>query len=385
MSLALLYVIVFIIMLIFNSTFTVIPMYLIRIGGTPFIAGVQTALFFAVSISTRFYFGPLADRVGRKVPLIIGISCFTLSSFLFIYSEHVWLVALVRLIQALGLSAFLSSSMSAVADRAPTGKLGAVMSTYRIISTFSLLVGPAVAMQIIGVYQYKSWFAICTVLGLLSILLLMIVPFNPITSHSKFYLNDSMLSLLFRPKYRLVYFGIALTAISYGALLSFASLHISAVMNIANPGIYFISFGVASLFFTFLSGYLSDRWGRAAIAWPSLIILGIGVSLLAFLSQGQIIVLIISSWFAGVGFNGGLSVLSAWLVDLADINKRATVLSMQESIIDFSFGFIALAFGTFSISSDFSVAFLLTGVVITCCGVILSFVQRRNIVYYNMR
>jgi MFS family permease len=368
----LLYLIVFFIMLIFNSTFTILPLYLIQLGGTPFLAGLQTALFFAVSIALRFYFGPLADRIGRKTPLMIGIGCFTLSSFLFILTDHVWLIALIRMIQALGLSAFLSSSMSAVADRAPQGQVGTVMGTYRLISTLSLLAGPALALQVIHLSHYRMWFSVCTGVGIFSLFLLVMVPFPSLVKEIHTGFSGGMWGAMKHPKYRLVYFGIALTAVSYGALLSFASLHISAVTSISNPGIYFIFFGIASLFFTFLSGYFSDRWGRAAIAWPALILLGFGVALLFFLELGQMAVLLISSCLTGIGFNGGLSVLSAWLVDLADTAHRATVLSVQENIIDFSIGLIAFAFGSFTVSTDFSVAFLLTGALIVALGAMLA-------------
>ncbi len=363
-----LYAIVFLMMLVFNSTFTLLPLYLIALGGSPFIAGLQTALFLLASILLRFYFGPLADNIGRKTPLLVGIICFTISSFLFTLTDQVWMIGLVRLIQAAGLSAFLSSSMSAAADFAPIGKIGAVMGTYRLSSTLSLLAGPALAIQVVRVANYNTWFLISGFLGVVSLLVLLTIPFTKAIKSIDAPPAMKMWHVLFQPTYRLVYFGIALTAVSYGALLSFVSLHVQAVTNIENPGIYFVFFGVASLFFTFLSGHLSDRWGRAAIAWPSIIMLGIGLGALFFLEQGQWIVLLISSWLTGIGFNGGLSVLSAWLVDITSVDQRATVLSVQESIIDFSIGLISFTFGSLSIFTDFSLAFLVTGVVIAGLG-----------------
>ena len=371
--LMLLYLIVFFMMLIFNSTFTLLPLYLIALGGTPFIAGLQTALFLLASILMRFYFGPLADSIGRKVPLLVGIVCFSISSFLFSFTDQIWTIGLVRLIQAAGLSAFLSSSMSAAADLAPVGKIGAVMGTYRLSSTLSLLVGPALAISVVRLTSYNTWFILCGIIGLLSVLILLPIPLT----HTKRSLNAppamKMWHVLFRPEYRLVYFGIALTAVSYGALLSFVSLHIQSVTTIDNPGIYFVFFGIASLFFTFLSGHLSDRLGRAAIAWPSILLLGIGLGLLSLLEYGQWTVLILSSFLTGIGFNGGLSVLSAWLVDITSVDQRATVLSVQESIIDFSIGFISFTFGSLSILTDFSLAFLVTGGIIGGLGLFYSF------------
>jgi len=366
--LLLLYLVVFLMMLIFNSTFTLLPLYLISLGGTPFIAGLQTALFLLASILLRFYFGPLADNIGRKTPLLIGIVCFTISSFLFTLTDQVWMIGLIRLIQSAGLSAFLSSSMSAAADFAPVGKVGAVMGTYRLSSTLSLLAGPALAIMVVRLTNYNTWFLICGLIGVLSVFILLLIPFTLAEKSFDAPPAMKMWRVLFQPHYRLVYFGIALTAVSYGALLSFVSLHIQTVTSIENPGIYFIFFGFASLFFTFLSGHLSDRWGRAAIAWPSIILLGVGLGLLYFMEQGQWIVLLISSWLTGIGFNGGLSVLSAWLIDITNVDQRATVLSVQESIIDFSIGLISFTFGSLSIFTDFSLAFLVTGTIIAGLG-----------------
>lgn len=373
--LLLVYAVVFLMMLVFNSTFTLLPLYLIALGSSPFIAGLQTALFLLASILLRFYFGPLADTIGRKTPLIIGIVCFTISSFLFTFTDQVWMIGLVRMIQAAGLSAFLSSSMSAAADLAPVGKVGAVMGAYRLSSTLSLLAGPALAIQVVRLSTYNTWFLLSGFIGLLSLVILLSIPFSPATKSVNPPPAMKMWHVLFQPDYRLVYFGIALTAVSYGALLSFVSLHIQAVTTIENPGVYFIFFGVASLFFTFLSGHLSDRWGRAAIAWPSIMLLGIGLGLLFFLEQGQWIVLIASSWLTGIGFNGGLSVLSAWLVDITHVDQRATVLSVQESIIDFSIGLISFSFGSLSVFTDFSLAFLVTGGVIAGFGLWYSFTK----------
>ena len=362
---------VFTIMLILNSTFTLFPFYLLDLGSTTFFIGVQTALFFIVSIGMRFYFGPMADNIGRKIPLLIGAGCFAVSALLFTLTSSLILLTLIRMLQALGLSAFLSSSMSAIADMAPAGKLGTYMSTYRIISTLSLLVGPAAALYTVQNAGYNAWFLLCTILGIIAFGLLLFTRFPPIVQTKNATTGRAMWSVLFDARYRIIYFGIGLTAISYGALLSFAALHISAVTDISNPGIYFIIFGLSSLFFTMVSGYLSDKLGRPAIAWPSVVMLGLGIAALSQLEAGQYPILIISSLLTGIGFNGGLSVLSAWLVDQAELSKRASILSVQESIIDFSIGFIALAFGSFTATADFSLSFLITGCVIILTGIFL--------------
>lgn len=370
-NLSFLFIVNFLVMVIFNSTFTLLPLYILKLGGTEFHSGLQTALFFITAICLRFYFGPLADRVGRKIPLLIGTACFALTSLLFYYSNSLWLLTLARMLQALGLSAFLSSSISAVADMAPVNKVGTYMGVYRLIGAFALLVGPATSSFIMNQFSFGFWFMTCFLFGLIALILLFKTQFVEITQSTNLRISNSMLSVLLDKKYWAIYLGIGLTATSFGALLSFVTLYISRVTEISNPGIYFTFFGIASIFSTLISGHLSDRWGRSMVAWPAIGLLGLGVSILYYLDSGQYTILIISSLLTGIGFNGGISVLSAWLVDLSPVSTRATVLSVQESIIDFSIGLIALALGSLSSSIDFSISFLFTGLIVVVFAISL--------------
>ncbi len=81
------------------------------------------------------------------------------------------------------------------------------------------------------------------------------------------------------------------------------------------------------------------------------------------METGQFPLLVFSSILTGIGFNAGLSVLSAWLVDLSAMNTRGSVLSIQESVIDFSIGFISLVVGFLAGFMSLSTAFFWTGLI----------------------
>lgn len=53
----------------FFVSLTILPLYVLELGGSEFESGLQTTLFFLTAVLLRFYFGPLADRKGRKIPL----------------------------------------------------------------------------------------------------------------------------------------------------------------------------------------------------------------------------------------------------------------------------------------------------------------------------
>lgn len=375
MNLWLMFVVTILMMTIFNSTFTLLPLYILDLGGTEFFAGLQAALFYGIAILFRFYFGPLTDRSGRRIPLLIGLSIFTVTSLLFYYSNSLAMITAVRVLQGIGFAAFISSAISAVADMSPLHKLGFYMAVYRIVSTLSFLTGPAASMYVAQNYGYNSWFLVCTIMGILSIVVLLMIRFPKLVEEIQVKGTHPMVEIFRTKKFQPVYLGIGLTSMCYGALVSFAAIHISRTTTIGNPGIYFTFFAISSLFFTVLSGTLSDRLGRARVAWPAVMVLGAGVASLLWMEAGQFPLLVLSSILTGIGFNAGLSVLSAWLVDLSAMNTRGSVLSIQESVIDFSIGFISLTIGFVAGFVSLSTAFFVTGSIVLFIAALMLFLH----------
>lgn len=347
----------------FYSSMTVLPLYVYDLGGTEFDTGMQSTLFFLASVLMRFYFGPLTDRRGRKIPLMIGAFAFATSSLLFLLCDSVWTVTLARIYHAVGLASFFSSGGSLIADLAPPNRVGIYIGLYRLTFVLGLLSGPTLAMAVINAYNFKVWFMISFLIGLLSLLLICLVkaPFNMENSESSS-LQKIVLVLKAKPAYQ-VFYGIALSALAYGVLLTFVVLFISQHTSIANPGFYFTFFSVVGILGNLGSGYLSDRFGRPVVVWPSMMLLGVGVGVLYFLPQMSG-VLLLSGIMAGLGYFGGMASLAAWLVEVTNKDHRGTVLALQESVIDLSMGIATLVFGTISGFVGMGNAFALVGIII---------------------
>jgi len=157
-SLITFFVAAYIIFVIFFTSLTVLPIYVIELGGTEFDSGFQSTLFFVSAVILRLYFGPMADSKGRKIPLLIGAFVFATSVIFFMLSTEVWHLTLARVYQALALATFLSSGSSLVADMAPIKSRGTYIGFYRLIITLGVLTGPAVAMEFINNFGYSNWF-----------------------------------------------------------------------------------------------------------------------------------------------------------------------------------------------------------------------------------
>jgi MFS family permease len=351
---------------IFYSSMGVLPLYVAALGGNEFDVGLQITLYYIASVILRFYFGPLSDRKGRKLPLMIGAFAFGASSLLFMFCNTIFQVTLARLFQALGLAAFFSSGGSLIADLAPLKRMGLYVSLFRMSSVTALLTGPAAALMVVHAHSYDAYFILSALVGLISFLLIAMVKVPPLVyeeqeqEEEQFGFFKKFVLVLREKSSHQILFGISLVSLSYGLLLTFVVLFIAQEIHIANPGLYFTYFGIVSLVGTFLSGVLSDRWGRGAIAWPSIIILGAGVSILYFAPQIPSI-LWISSLLSGIGYSGSMAALAAWLVEAVPLEHRGTAVALQESTIDISISVASFIFGWISGFTGMGGAFALFG------------------------
>lgn len=356
----------FLVFVNFFVSLTVLPQYVIEIGGTDFQSGLQNTLFFLTAVILRFYFGPFADRKGRKIPLLIGAFVFATAPGLFLVSPNVTVLLYARIYQAIGLATFLASGSSLVADLAPQGKTGAYLGFYRMVLTLSLLIGPSAAISVINRAGYGPWFLVSMGIGLLSFGLMLMVKAPDISCEQSGTFTDTVILLKSRDV-RSVLAYIALTSVSYGAVLTFAVIYVSQAMIIQNPGVFFVYFGLGGIIANVSIGYLSDLFGRQRLAWPMLMLLGVGTMALFFTSFHAVF-MVASSLLTGIGVNGSLLVLIAWLVDVVDKNMRATALSLQESTIDIAVALGALFVGLTSSWFGLAPSFVLVGLIVFLPG-----------------
>ncbi|MCF8010494.1 MAG: MFS transporter [Clostridiales bacterium] len=361
-NLILIFLSAFFVFVNFYTSLTVVPLYVLHLGGNVFFAGLQGAVFYIAGIILRIYFGPLADKKGRKLPLLIGAFVFATSSLMFAAVSNCWLLILIRVYQGIALAAFLSSASSLVADIVPPEKTGIYLGLYRLILSLSLLIGPAAAQVIIDYYSFDSWFLISFFTGLISFILIMFIKTVP-CSYSGFSMYKNMSLAIKDKKLWLAYWGVFLISTGYGGILNFVTIYISQSMEAVNPGIYFTYFALAGIAGNLAAGYLSDRLGRNVVVWPLVMLLALGSIVLYFLPYGSP-VLIISSSLAGIGFSGGISALIAWLVDKSRENIRATVLSIEESAIDLGIALGAFLIGTASGITGLPFSFLFMGLIV---------------------
>ncbi|MDF1606608.1 multidrug effflux MFS transporter [Hoeflea sp. YIM 152468] len=147
-----------------------LPTIAASLGGT--MAGAQltiTAYFIAYGLAQMIY-GPVADMVGRKPPLIAGLALFLAGSIgCALAPDMNWLVA-ARIIQALGGAAAMVIPRAIIRDMHTGPQATRLMALVMLIISVSPMLAPLAGSGIIAVSGWRAIFATLAVAAAASIL-----------------------------------------------------------------------------------------------------------------------------------------------------------------------------------------------------------------------
>lgn len=113
--------------------------------------------------------GKLADLAGRKLIFVIGISIFTLSSFLCAVSFGIWMFLMLRVCQGLGTSMIFGTSMAMLATVFPPGERGKVIGINVAVVYIGLSSGPFLGGLITEYFSWRGIFLSTVPLGMITI------------------------------------------------------------------------------------------------------------------------------------------------------------------------------------------------------------------------
>src|SRR2546425_9467035 len=128
-----------------NALIPVITFYALALGADPLMAGLIVGAYSLVHIPANIVFGRLADRVGRKRPLVYGLLWDAVSLALYAVVSSPVALLLVRVSHGLGGGFVGPSSMALVSERADPARKGRAFAYYGISIAIAVILGFAVA------------------------------------------------------------------------------------------------------------------------------------------------------------------------------------------------------------------------------------------------
>lgn len=292
--------------------------------------------------------GPLSDRLGRRMPLLIGVVAYTLTSVLCAVSPTVETLIIARFVQGLAGAVGIVIAQAAGRDVYSGGRLLRYYGRLTVLGGLAAIIGPVIGGQLARVTDWRGVFLFLAAVGV-AILVASLVIFKEtlpanrrVTGGFSHTLKDFRRLLADR-----VFVGaVLITGFTYSAIFAYLSgaTYILQGMYGLSPQGYSFAFGLNSLgfmVFGFIAGRLSERWSERGTLTVGLIMtaagaLGLLVSALLHLP----LIAIVLSLFTMVS---GVAVTSPPATSLAlkDYPDIAGTASSLLGLARFAFGGVA--------------------------------------------
>lgn len=115
----------------------------------------------------EIFFGPVSDRFGRKWPLILGVTIYSLSTLFAVFSPSFTILLLLRFIQGIGAASTRVVATSVVRDRYSGNAMAEIMSLVIMLFMVIPILAPGVGQLLLITGPWESIFYAMTVFGVL--------------------------------------------------------------------------------------------------------------------------------------------------------------------------------------------------------------------------
>ena len=269
--------------------------------------GTLTAFFLAFGLAQLIY-GPLADQVGRKPPILIGVTIFILGAIGCALAPTIGWLTFFRLVQGLGAAAVMVIPRAIIRDQHTGPAATRMMALIMLVISVSPMLAPLAGSGILMLGNWRLMFWVLGTIGLLSLSLTIwaqpetLAPENRVPVNVKSLLRGA--GTLFRDP---VFIGLTFVG-GFGMASFFVFISTAAFVYTGQFGLspvqFSLAFAVNAIGFfaaSQLAGPLGERFGMVPVMRVAVIGFAIcACTLLALCLAGAgSLLVIIGMLFAG--------------------------------------------------------------------------------------
>ncbi|MFT4753677.1 MAG: MFS family permease [Salibacteraceae bacterium] len=319
----------------FNMMIPELPSYLESLGGGEF-KGLIISLFTVTALISRPFSGKLTDTIGRIPVMIIGASVALIAGVLYPVMASVGGFLFLRLFHGFSTGFKPTATAAYISDIVAPNERGEAMGVYGVFASSGMAIGPMIgsyASQYIGMNgvfylsSFMSFLSVAVIFGMKETLVTkqpMAVKFLHI-KFTDFYEKDVLpVAITF-----------LLTTIPFGIILTLIP-DLSDHLGIANRGTFFSIFVVSSITVRFISGKVSDKFGRVPVLIASSFLIGVSVTIISLATTPTIFYLGGILFGLAAGMNS--PTIFAWTIDRSNEKHRGRAMSTLYMFLEFGIG-----------------------------------------------
>lgn len=109
--------------------------------------------------------GKLADALGRRVTLLLGVAVYTLGNVLTALASSLLFMLAARFVVGIGTAAIAPAVISYILTEFPPQRIGKGFSLYMLISSASVVIGPTAGAWIINIWGWRAMMWLCSIVS----------------------------------------------------------------------------------------------------------------------------------------------------------------------------------------------------------------------------
>lgn len=311
----------FFFMLSFNLILPEMNGFISGLGGSE-VKGSIIFLFSVAAGISRPFAGKLADLIGRKRSVYIGLAIAIAASLSYAWVGALTIFFVLRFAHGLSAGFAPTGATALLTDILPPGRKGAAMGLWGTFISLGIGVGQALGSYIFAHSNFDALFMTAAAFGILALLLMSPIK-ETLPQQQTFKWKQLLIKWedVLEPSVKPAALIMLLTAISSGVIFVLTPDY-SAYLGIANKGYFFGIYVLSTIGIRLVFSSLSDRIGRRETMLIGCSLLVISMTLLGFSDD------IWSYSFAATifGLATGISspTLFAWTADLSLAHRRGT-------------------------------------------------------------
>jgi MFS family permease len=254
-----------------GSLLPILPLFLRERGASYSFVGLIVGAALAAQAVGQWPAGWLAERIGRKEMMVVGLLVAAAASLMFLLPLSIeWLVA-VRFLQGLGFAAAAPAEIAAVADVVPSEELGRAYGWVSAARQSGLIVGPAIG-GLLAVFGRWTVFAVTgAALATAALVAALTLPQSvrrprAQVSIARVFIHSNRVGVAMRAVVTMT-IGLGLLIGIYDVIWSLYMRQIGASDVVI--GLSFTLFALPLVAATPFAGWASDRWDRRWLAFAS--------------------------------------------------------------------------------------------------------------------
>jgi MFS family permease len=339
-----------------SAVFPVLPVYVRGpLGGDDVAVGLSVGAFSVTALLIRPWAGRLADRRGRRFPMVLGSAIFAASVAGYLLADTVPLLVVMRLLTGVGEAFVFTGAASAIADMAPDERRGEAISFFSLALWTGIAIGPLIGELAVHSGGFSLVWLIAAGFGLVSGGLALAVRTPSITSAEE----DTVPSLVHR---RALLPGTTLLLSIWGAAGFFAFVPLFARdLGLGGSRFVFMLFSGTIVLIRLFGARIPDVFGPVRVARFSLAVSAAG--LVAMGLWGTVVGLFVGTAVFAVGQALAFPALMALALQGAPPRERGAVVATFTAFVDIGFGLGPAALGFVAKAGGYGATFLAGSVV----------------------